>query len=179
MTKPKILLHVCCGPCSTHCIEELEKDYEVIAYYYNPNIHPEEEYERRKDEFLKFVQAKRIGHYIEDYNPQEWHEFVKGLESEPERGKRCLKCFELRLTKAAQKAKELGIKQFATTLSISPFKEFKQICESGKKAEEETGIIFLEKNFKKAAGFKKSIETGKKYDMKRQDYCGCVYSIRV
>lgn len=178
MVKPKILLHVCCGPCQTHCIEELEGDYEVIAYYYNPNIHPEEEYERRKAEFLRFCEKKKTGHHVDDYNPKEWHTFVKGLETEPERGKRCLKCFELRLKKSAEKAEELGIKKFTTTLSISPFKDFKQILEAGKKAEEETGIVFLEKNFKKADGFKKSVEISKKYDMKRQDYCGCVYSMR-
>lgn len=176
--KPKVLLHVCCGPCSTHCIDELEKDYEVFAVYYNPNIHPREEYERRKAEFVKFCEYKKIRYEVIDYDDKNWFEITKGLENEPERGARCLKCFEMRLKKTAQTAKQKGIENFTTTLSISPFKDFKQIVEAGKDAEKKTGIKFLEINFKKEDGFKKSVETSKKHDMKRQSYCGCAYSIR-
>ena len=174
--KQKILLHSCCGPCSTHVINVLKEDYDVTIYYYNPNIDTDEEYQHRLNEQKRY--CKEVGiEVIEDgYNPEEFYSKVKGLENEKEGGARCPVCFKLRLAKTAQKAKELGFELFGTTLTVSPHKNSMLINAIGKQVEIEEGISYLERNYKKQDGYKKSIELSKKYNLYRQNYCGCVFS---
>ena len=167
--KQKILLHSCCGPCSTHVINVLKDDYDVTIYYYNPNIDTDEEYQHRLNEQKRY--CKEVGiEVIEDgYNPEEFYSKVKGLENEKEGGARCPVCFKLRLAKTAQKAKELRFELFGTTLTISPHKNSMLINAIGKQVEIEEGISYLEGNYKKQDGYKKSIELSKKYNLYRQN----------
>lgn len=176
-TKPNMLLHVCCAPCSTWAIERLKNEYNVTLFFYNPNIHPEEEYNKRLEN------AKRIAHLLElelielCYDAEKWHRSVKGLENEPEHGRRCALCFELRLGKAAEFAKKHNFDIFTTTLTVSPHKNHQVINNAGMKLGKEFNVEFLEANFKKQDGYKMSIHLSKKYDLYRQKYCGCVYSL--
>ncbi len=174
--KPKILLHVCCAPCSPYIIDLLNKDYTVVLYFYNPNIHPHDEYSLRIDETKKLAEDTETQLVIGEDDTQEWFNKTKGLEKEPERGKRCSVCFEMRLDKSFQKAKELSIGNVTTTLTISPHKNAETINKIGKNLSTEYGITFLAENFKKQNGFQKTVQAGEKYDFYRQDYCGCVYS---
>ena len=144
--------------------------------YYNPNIEPKEEYEKRKSEQLRLLNELGIKFMDIDYLNNEYHEKVKGYENEPENGLRCPLCFELRLDKTASKAKENNFDYFGTTLTVSPHKNSKIINEIGLKLEEKYGVKFLLSDFKKEDGYKRSIELSKKYDLYRQDYCGCLYS---
>lgn len=172
----KLLLHSCCGPCSTQVIDVLKSDYDITVYYYNPNIDTDEEYNHRLSEQKRF--CKEVGiEVIEDgYNPEEFYCKIKGLEKEKEGGARCSVCFRLRLEKTAQRAKELGYDFFGTTLTVSPHKNSIIINAIGKAVEEVTGESFLEGNYKKQDGYKKSIEFSKKYNLYRQNYCGCEFS---
>jgi len=173
----KVLLHVCCGPCSLGCFDKL-KDKKVILFFSNSNIYPISEYKKRLEN------AKKVGEIydfeiLEDkYNHEDWREFVKGLENEPECGKRCLKCFEFSLKKAVEKAKEIGCYFFTTTLSVSKYKNSKDLFLIGKKIGEEVGIPFLEIDFKKDSGYEKSVELSKRYEIYRQKYCGCEFSLK-
>lgn len=176
--KPKLLLHSCCGPCSTTCLSFLIDYFDVYVYYYNPNIEPWEEYEKRKREQIRFINefAKDKIHYIDgEYENSLYTEKIKGLEEEKEGGARCRVCFYLRLEKTALKAKELGCEYFGTTLTVSPYKNSKVINEIGATLEEIHGIKFLYSDFKKNDGYKKSVEMRKKYNLYSQDYCGCSY----
>ena len=170
--KPKILLHVCCAPCSTQSIEELKKDYDVTLFFYNPNIHPKEEYEKRLNEAKKISKILGLPLIEGEYDKDAWLEAVKGFENEPENGKRCAICYEFRLKKSSEKAKDFDF--FTTTLTISPHKNSEVINEIGSKINHK----FLKKNFKKKDGFRKSIELSKKHNLYRQDYCGCIYSLK-
>lgn len=172
----KLLLHSCCGPCSSSVIERLRDYFDITVIYYNPNIEPKEEYEKRKSEQLRLLNELGIKFMDIDYLNNEYHEKVKGYENEPENGLRCPLCFELRLDKTASKAKENNFDYFGTTLTVSPHKNSKIINEIGLKLEEKYGVKFLLSDFKKEDGYKKSIELSKKYDLYRQDYCGCLYS---
>ncbi len=172
-----ILIHACCAPCTAYCAEKLETDgYKVSVYFYNPNIHPESEYKLRFEELIKFAENKNY-RVIEDNEPAErWFKAVKGLENEKEGKKRCEVCFELRLEKTAMFAKQNSFDGFTTVLTVSPHKNSFLINQTGKKIAEKYNIAFIERNFKKQDGFKKSLELSGKYGFYRQNYCGCIYS---
>lgn len=175
----KILLNVCCAPDATHTINALrEAGFEPVTFFYNPNIHPEEEFMARFADMEKLAKDAGVEN-IKDaaYDQQEWHNLCGPLKDEPERGKRCEVCFRMRLDKTAEKAKETGIGIFATTLTISPHKDTKLINRLGSEAAAKYGVKYYESDWKKKDGFKKSIELSKKHSLYRQDYCGCVYSI--
>lgn len=172
----KLLLHSCCGPCSSSVIERLRDYFDITVIYYNPNIEPKEEYEKRKSEQLRLLNELEIKFMDIDYLNNEYHDKVKGYENEPENGLRCPLCFELRLDKTASLAKENKFDFFGTTLTVSPHKNSKIINEIGLKLEDKYKIKYLVSDFKKEDGYKRSIELSKKYDLYRQDYCGCLYS---
>ncbi len=176
--KSKVLLHICCGPDSTAVYEQLNPHYEVIGYFHNPNIYPKHEYEKRAQTALKAGNELGFKVMVPEYNSQEWLKAVRGLEKEPEGGKRCEKCFRYNLEATAKKALELGIPFFTTTLTISPHKSSKVIFKIGRDLAEEYGIVFLDIDFKKKDGFKRSLELSKKMGLYRQKYCGCKYSIK-
>lgn len=178
----KMLLHTCCAPCSTTTIERLSKDYDVTVLYYNPNIYPEEEYIKRKAEQIRYIKIlNESGLNIKmldcDYIQNEFFDAVKGFEEEPEGGKRCSVCFALRLDFVAKKAKELGYDIFATSLTVSPHKNAELINQIGTGLAQKYGIEYLESNFKKQDGYKRSIELSKQNNLYRQNYCGCKFSI--
>ena len=177
MSKDTVLLHICCAPCATSVIETLKNDgYEVIGYFYNPNIHPESEYQTRLNEFEKLASNMALQTIISTYTPEIWLEQTKGMEDEPEGGNRCKICYGLRLEHTAKTALGKGYKFFTTTLSVSPHKPVNIINSVGQGVGEKYGINFLPYDFKKKDGFKKSIELSKKYNLYRQTYCGCKYS---
>jgi len=171
----KLLLHTCCAPCSAYVLKLLET-YSVSVFYYNPNIDTPEEYERRKSECQKYCKKNSVPFFEIPYEPKEWSLYIEGLESEPEGGKRCNKCFELRLTKTAEYARENSFDLFATTLSISPHKNSTLINLIGKKIAKEKEIEFLESDWKKEDGYKKSCEISREEGFYRQNYCGCQFS---
>lgn len=172
----KLLLHSCCGPCSTQVIEVLKDEYNLTIYYYNPNIDTNEEYQHRLSEQKRYCKEVGITVLEDGYNPNDFLDRVKGLEEEKEGGARCPVCFRLRLEKTACKAKELGFEIFGTTLTVSPHKNAEIINSIGKAVEKEKDIEYLEGNYKKQDGYKKSIEFSKKFNLYRQNYCGCVFS---
>lgn len=176
---PKLLLHSCCGPCSTTCISFLTNYFDITVFYYNPNIEPKEEYEKRKREQIKFLNNFKPVHELKfldcDYDNEAFENIAKGLENEKEGGARCSKCFELRLRKTAKVAKSKGYEYFGTTLTVSPHKNSQVINTIGKMIMEEENISFLFSDFKKHDGYKKSIELSREYDLYRQNYCGCSY----
>lgn len=178
--KPKLLLHVCCAPCSSHVLETLNSQYEITAFFYNPNITEWEEYEKRIVELRRFVGEAPFaeGVSVEEgkYDPESFFAMAKGLEEEPERGSRCYKCYELRLREAVLYAKEHGYELFTTTLSISPHKNAAWLNEIGQRLAEEYQIDYLYSDFKKKNGYARSIQLSKEYNLYRQNYCGCVYS---
>lgn len=177
---PSLLLHSCCAPCSSYCIEYLSQFFYVTVFYYNPNIYPDEEYYHRVKEqqrFIKDFPTKYPVKFIEgDYDKSSFYEIAKGLEKEPEKGKRCHRCYDLRLRRTATIAKEKGFDFFSTTLTISPMKDSQVLNEIGASIGKELGVDWLYSDFKKREGYKRSTEISREYDMYRQDYCGCVYS---
>ena len=179
--RPKLLLHSCCGPCSTCCIERLADYFDITVFYYNPNIYPEAEYYKRKEVELDFIKKYADIHKIDfldcDYEPEKFDEIAKGYEACREGGERCYRCYTLRLTETAKIAKEKGFDYFTTTLSVSPHKNSSWINEIGMKLEREYDISFLPSDFKKKNGYKRSIELCEKYCLYRQNYCGCIYSL--
>lgn len=173
----KLLVHTCCAPCATYSFEKLISDkYLPVGFFYNPNISQKDEYKRRLDELIRFVDFKKYPLIIEEDAPEIWFDLVKGLEQEKEGGNRCKVCFKLRLEKTAVYAKENNFDGFTTVLTISPHKNTTIINQIGKELSEKHDIFFLEENFKKAEGFKKSLEFSKEYNLYRQSYCGCVFS---
>ncbi len=176
--KKKMLLHSCCGPCSTQVIDFLKNDYDITIFYCNPNIDTEEEYLHRLNEQKRYCKIVGIEVIEDNYCPNEFLDKVKGLENEREGGARCAVCFKIRLLKTALKAKELGFDCFGTTLTVSPHKNADIINAIGKSINHDYDIEFVEGNYKKQDGYKKSIEFSKKYNLYRQNYCGCKFSKR-
>ncbi len=175
----KILLHSCCAVCAGYPLDLLrEEGFEPVVYFFNPNIHPKQEYDRRLAELVRYCKKQNIELIIEEEPCDGWFEFVKGLESEPEKGLRCHKCFEYRLMRTAKKAKELGITQFTTTLFVSPHKVRNDIINEGQKAAMAYCVEFLDKDFRKKDGFLKTMKIAKAENFYRQTYCGCKFSIR-
>ena len=188
--KPKLLLHACCGPCSSYVLEYLFKFFDITVFYYNPNIYPEEEFNRRLEElkalYKKFPPALegKVKVVEEIYNPEDFYAATgvreePELAKEPEKGERCRRCYEFRLRRAYEYAKENLFDYFCTTLSISPFKDAEKINVIGEQLEAGSsgqGPRWLPSDFKKKGGFKRSLEISEEYGMYRQDYCGCIYS---
>lgn len=172
----KLLLHSCCGPCSTAVIERLKDYFDITVLYYNPNIEPYEEYLKRKKEQIRLLSELNIKHMDIDYLNEEYRNKVVGYEKEPENGVRCHICYRLRLEKTAKLAKENNFDYFATTLTVSPYKNAKVINEIGLNLQNKYNIKYLLSDFKKEDGYKRSIELSKKYELYRQDYCGCLFS---
>ena len=177
--KPKLLLHSCCGPCSSACIERLKQIFDLTIFYYNPNIYPEQEFEKRlynQNKVTKFFDG--INLIAPKYDETEYLQKIKGQEGEVEGGKRCDTCFELRLRATAIYAKQNGFDFFGTTLTVSSHKNEQHINLIGEKISKEVGIKFLYSDFKKHEGYKRSIELSKQIDLYRQNYCGCRFSKR-
>ncbi len=179
-TVPNLLLHSCCAPCSSYVLEYLSRYFDLTVFYYNPNISPAEEYEKRASELERLVSDMTFEHPVRvirgRYDPERYYEAAKGLEDAPEGGERCRRCFRLRLDEAAKTAKELGISLFTTTLTISPLKDADLLNRIGEEAAERYGISFLPSDFKKRNGYLRSIELSKEYHLYRQNFCGCIYS---
>jgi len=177
LNRQKILLHICCAPCATASIERLKENYDVVGMFSNSNIYPEGEYLKRLEEARKYCRKIEIKLIEINYNYKNWLEQIKGLEKEPEGGKRCLKCYKIRLEEAAKEAKKRNFDYFTTTLTISPYKNFAEIKEIGDNLGKQYGVEFLDIDFKKKDGFRKSVELSKKNRLYRQHYCGCEFSI--
>lgn len=179
---PKLLLHSCCAPCSSYCLEYLSEFFSITIFYYNPNIEPLEEYEFRVKEIERLLSEMPFRHpvsFIEgNWDNARYHETVRGLESEPEGGERCEKCFQMRLEEAALLAKKENFDYFTTTLTISPLKSAEKLNTIGESVAEKYGVNWLNSDFKKKGGYQRSIELSRIYELYRQNYCGCVYSKR-
>lgn len=179
---PSLLLHSCCAPCSSYCLEYLSQYFKITVLYYNPNLFPAGEYERRVSEQKKLVSALPTKYPVTlvemKGEPEEFYSAVKGLEHIREGGERCFACFRLRLERAARYAKENGFDFFTTTLTISPLKNAQKLNEIGEAVGEKFGVRHLPSDFKKKNGYKRSVELSKVYGLYRQDYCGCVFSKR-
>lgn len=180
--KPRLLLHACCAPCSSAVLERISKYFKISILYYNPNITEEREYQKRLEELKRFLlsfdKKKEIKVIDGRYQKEEFFEMSKGLEQEKERGKRCYLCYQMRLKETAKVAKELGFDYFTTTLSLSPHKNSNWINEIGETLAKDYQISFLYSDFKKKNGYKRSLELSEKYQLYRQNYCGCIYSKR-
>ena len=184
--RDRLLLHACCCPCSSHCLEVLADHFDITVFFYNPNIDTEEEYEKRFRELIRFVDEAPFARGTKlvkaPYDPESFHAIAAGRELEPERGSRCYDCYKLRLRKTAEYAMEQGFQCFTTTLSISPYKNAAWLNEIGCSLEQEfrsehpEAPYFLFSDFKKKNGYKRSIELSQEYGLYRQDYCGCIYS---
>lgn len=177
--KPKLLLHVCCAPCSSYVLTYLCDYFDITILYYNPNISPYEEYEKRLNEAKRLVKElnKDNIHIMEcEYENEKFEQIAQGLEEVPEGGIRCRKCYELRIEKTAQYAKKHNYDYFTTTLTISPLKNSQVLNQIGRELEEKYNIKYLYSDFKKKEGYKTSIILSKKYNLYRQNYCGCKYS---
>lgn len=178
--KPVLLLHSCCAPCSSYVLEYLAPFFHILDFYYNPNILPESEYHMRKEELSRLIRDMKLEGEVEflegQYDPETFLLRSSGLEEEPEGGKRCLLCYELRLREAAREARRQGADFFATTLTISPLKKAEAINAIGYRIAEEEGIFWLPSDFKKKNGYKRSVELSRIYDLYRQNFCGCPFS---
>lgn len=179
---PSLLLHSCCAPCSSYCLTYLAEYFRITVFYYNPNISPVEEYQKRVQEQIRLIRELSVKYplsFLEgDYEPEKFFAMAEGLEELPEGGERCFRCYEMRQREAALAAKEGGFDYFTTTLSLSPHKNAQKLNEIGLKLQEEYGVCYLVSDFKKRGGYLKSIELSREYGLYRQDYCGCVYSKR-
>ncbi len=176
--KPRMLLHTCCAPCSTHVLELLREVFELTLYFYDPNIHPREEYEMRRDEMKEYAEKSSVAFVEGPYDVERWFELTKGHEADKEGSERCFLCYEVRLRESARFARDNRFEYFGTVLSISPHKRADKINKIGLSLAEEYGIRYLEADFKKKDGFKRSIVLSREHGLYRQDYCGCVYSRR-
>ncbi len=177
--KPKLLLHSCCAPCSSTVIELLKECFDITIFYYNPNITENEEYHKRYDEMLEYIDKIHYNISVKEgrYNPKEdFFEKVRGLEDRKEGGERCYKCYHLRMRETAQKALEDGYDYFTTALSISPMKNSTWINEIGENLEKEFNVKYLYGDFKKKGRYQESIKISKDFNLYRQDYCGCIFS---
>ncbi len=177
MTKD-VLIHACCAVCSAYPIEKLrELGYNPILYFFNPNIFPQEEFDRRLNELVKYSKKKNVELIIEKQNSEDWYNAIAGLENEPERGKRCSRCFEYRLLYTVLKAFKLEYQYFTTTLTVSPHKNSKVIFEIAQELAKKYELTFLDIDFKKENGFLKTMQIAKQEDFYRQTYCGCEFSM--
>lgn len=181
-SRPSLLLHSCCAPCSSYVLEYLAPYFQICDFYYNPNISPKKEYEERKEELLRLISEMGLSTQVTflegSYQPEEFFALAKGLEELPEGGERCFRCYELRLRESARIAKEQGAEYFATTLTISPLKNAQKLNELGERLAKEYGVKYLPSDFKKKNGYKRSVELSAQYELYRQNYCGCVFSKR-
>ena len=179
---PRLFLHSCCAPCSSYCLEYLCRYFLITVFYYNPNIYPESEYTKRILEQQKLISEMHFKNSVSflagSYDKEQFYEMAKGLEEVKEGGERCMKCYEMRLKKTAQKAAEGGFDFFTTTLSISPMKNAQKLNEIGRSVGAEYGMEYLLSDFKKKNGYKRSIELSAIYGLYRQDYCGCEFSYK-
>lgn len=190
---PRLLLHSCCAPCSSYCLEYLSDYFEITDLYYNPNIFPEEEYIKRSEELERLINSmpfkNPVGFLAGTYEPEKFFEMAKGLEDIPEGGERCFKCYRQRLEESARVAAEINaeikagkrdekpVDYFTTTLSISPLKNAQKLNEIGQELAAIYGIPYLPSDFKKRGGYQRSTELSKDYDLYRQNFCGCIYSM--
>ena len=184
---PSLFLHSCCAPCSSYVLEYLSRYFKITVFYYNPNIWPENEYEERVKEQQRLIREmneegdekrNKICFFEGDYVPDTFYHAVRGLEKEPEGGERCTECFKLRLYEAARLAKEGGYDYFTTTLTISPLKDVERLNRIGEEAGKKYGVRFLNSDFKKKNGYRRSVELSEEHRLYRQNYCGCVFSRR-
>ena len=174
-----LLLHSCCAPCSSACLERIKDKFKITVLYYNPNIDDEEEYEKRKAEQIRFLKETGWADFVDcDHDAEAFAKMAKGLENEPERGKRCYACYALRLHKTAELAKEKGFDYFATTLTLSPHKNSEWLNEIGEKEGGRYEVNYLFSDFKKQGGYYRSTALSTEYGLYRQDFCGCKYSTR-
>lgn len=177
---PKLLLHACCAPCSSYCLEYLSRYFEITVLYYNPNISPEEEFKKRAEEEKRLISEMLVKNpvtlVVDDYEPDEFFSAVKGLENAPEGGERCFVCYRLRLERAARYAAEHGFDYFCSTLSISPLKNAQKLNEIGAELSGIYKVPNLPNDFKKKGGYLRSIELSREHNLYRQNYCGCVFS---
>lgn len=179
---PRLLLHSCCAPCSSYVLEYLSRYFEITVFYYNPNIYPPEEFGKRVEEQKRLIAQLPAEHPISfldgPYEPERFYEMARGLEQVPEGGARCFKCYRLRLTETAEMARAGKYDYFTTTLSISPLKNAEKLNEIGGQLAKDYGVDYLYSDFKKRNGYKRSTELSREYGLYRQDYCGCVFSMR-
>lgn len=175
--RKKLLLHACCAPCSSACLERLKDAFDITVFFYNPNIE-DEEYYKRKNELRRFISETGWATELDcDHDTSEFYSAAEGLGSCPEGGERCIACFNLRLKRTAEEAKRGGFDYFATTLTISPLKNADAINGIGEKLSEETGVKWLYSDFKKRGGYLRSLELSREHELYRQNYCGCIFSI--
>lgn len=173
----KLLLHACCGICSSYPISFLKDiGYEVVVYFYNPNIYPEDEYQKRLEAEKKLCEHFNCELIIGEYEPEIYYNYIKGLENEPEKGLRCDKCFELRLENSAKLAKKLNIKEFTTSMVISPHKNYNKLTRIGETIAKKYDLTYLSTNFRKNDGFLKTNQISKSLNLYRQNYCGCKFA---
>ena len=179
---PRLLLHSCCAPCSSYVLEYLSRYFEITVFYYNPNIYPPEEFGKRVEEQKRLIAQLPAEHPISfldgPYEPERFYEMAKGLEKVPEGGERCFRCYRLRLTETAEMARAGKYDYFTTTLSISPLKNAEKLNEIGGQLAKDYSVDYLYSDFKKRNGYKRSTELSREYGLYRQDYCGCVFSMR-
>ncbi len=177
---PSLLLHSCCAPCSSYCLEYLSQYFKITVFYFNPNIFPAEEYKKRVEEQKRLISALDTVYPIEflegRYCPEEFFAMAKGMEKIPEGGERCFRCYEMRLLESILLAEQLTFDYVTTTLSISPLKNAQKLNEIGERLCEGREVVYLNSDFKKKNGYKRSIELSREYGLYRQDYCGCVFS---
>ena len=177
---PKLLLHTCCAPCSSYVLEYLSNFFEITILYYNPNISPQEEYQKRLNEQKRLIDELSFKNKVSllecNYDNEKFEDLAIGLENEPERGSRCIKCYRLRLEETVKAAKENNFDYFGTSLSVSPYKSSDALNKIGEELSNLYGVKYLYSDFKKKEGYKRSIELSKIYNLYRQDYCGCKYS---
>lgn len=177
---PRLLLHSCCAPCSSYTLEYLSRYFDITVYYFNPNISPKQEFDKRFEEQKRLISQMPFKNSVTlvegDYNYDDFLEIAKGLENVPEGGERCFGCYKMRLESTARLAKEQGFDYFCTTLSISPLKNSQKINELGFEIEEKYGVKWLPSDFKKREGYKRSIQLSREYSLYRQNFCGCVFS---
>lgn len=177
---PRLLLHCCCAPCSSYVLEYLSRFFGITCLFYNPNISPAEEYEKRAEELRRLISEQPhenpVSIIVEKYNPQDFFAAIKGYEHIKEGGERCFRCYRLRLEMAAKYAKEYNFDYFCSTLSISPLKNARKLNDIGEELSDIYKISHLPNDFKKKGGYKRSIELSAEYDLYRQNYCGCVFS---
>ncbi len=174
--KPSLLLHICCAGCGAFVSQELKKKYKVSLYFYNPNIYPESEYKKREEEVRRIAKKYKLALIVEDYHHDKWLTSIKGLEQEPEKGKRCYECYRYRMKKVTKKAEEMNFDFFSTTLSVSPFKVYSYIKKIGEDLAKKYSVAFYDQDYKKKDGFKKASKLSRELNLYRQNYCGCEFS---